>query len=114
MHKITQQDKINLLKFLGEYCPTCSLEEQRSFDTPQDVFDLKDRLVEDGLWNKFYNFSHEFWLHNRDCRYDKDDKGDFVKFIGRSSFINWIFRTTDEHGEPHFARLCCEFLEGRK
>jgi len=87
-------------------CParTCwSCEHQRSdyrtFSTYQDLGDCMEKLVEKGLWEAFESFCTKRWVSEKS---------------GIRNFNVWLFRPTDESGNPHFCRLCAEFLEGLK
>ncbi len=106
---MTDTQRKMLTEWLGERWLTnqeCidSYASNRCFDTWQDVGDCKDKLVEKGLWDDFLN-----WI----CRkvvgigYYSDSKSPLLTVFG----VTWLFRPTDESGQPHFCRLVAEFLK---
>jgi hypothetical protein len=59
------------------------------FTSPQDFFDLKDKLVEKRLWHKFMNYSETIWRLSP-IEFDQDDDdGD-----ARSSIANWLINVS--------------------
>ncbi len=100
----------------GNMCIHCNknisnLYSWRTFLTPNDQQACKDKLVEKEMWHEFQAFTanSDSWLAKPidGDLYDEDATWD-------SDFELWLFRPTDESGEPHFCRLVAEFLEGRK
>ena len=54
---MTESDKKLLTEFLGEGADWNSYKyERRTFDTWQDLGDLKEKLVELGRWDEFENY----------------------------------------------------------
>ena len=82
------------------------LKSNRTFTTYQDLGDVKDKLVEKGLWRKFWWFSFE-----KESKARKLASGEVFSF---SEWDAWLFRPTDESGNPHFCRLVSLFLEETK
>lgn len=72
---------------------------ERTFLTWQDLGDCKDKLVEKGLWKKFYWFAV--------------GKAQEFKILDSPDTDKWLFRPTVD-GEAHFCRLVAEFLKGEK
>ena len=81
---LTDDQKKRLTEFLGEYychpdncnnnceryktttSPLCiDPISFRTFTTPQDMMDLKDRLVEKGMWEQFEQFSFWKWVGDK-------------------------------------------------
>ena len=78
----------------------------RTFLTPADVFAVKDAIVKMGKWTGTGGFmtfaSNEF--HNKH----------FHHAISFGTFEDWLFRTVNEKGEPHFCQLAVDWRkEGR-
>jgi hypothetical protein len=73
------------------------VQESRQFDTWQDLGDVKDKLVEKGLWYDFSLFA--------------DNQCESLDW--RDVYV-WLFNPLDEQGNPHFCRLVAEYLEERK
>lgn len=69
---------------------------QRTFTTPQDVFDCKDKLVETGKWFVFFKQVRNEWKDSLNYSFGDYDEDDYPE---------WLFRTTNEQGEPHFCKL---------
>lgn len=101
--KLTTQEKRDLLIFLDEYCPACSIDEQRSFQTLQDRHDLAVALGKKGLWGGFLQFSKgEFEIETN------SDRSTLQQYYG--DFIYWLMVSELER----FAWLCCQFTKGEK
>jgi hypothetical protein len=79
----------------------------RTFLTYQDLGDVKEKLVEKGLWSSFLIYAICKFQDERGLGaggYTKDIPGLFI----------WFLCPLDEQGNPHFCRLVAEFLEGQK
>jgi hypothetical protein len=74
----------------------------RDFLTWQDLGDCKEALVREGLWDRFSDYSYDIY----------EDSGSVLGAL-EFGFTAWLFRPTDESGEPHFCRLAAEFIKGR-
>ena len=123
---LTEDQKRLLTEFLGECwhefskdvegfdgpCVKCrtwrSSSIVRTFLTYQDLGDVKDKLVEKGLWAAFLEY---VICQNKGYKdewfFQDEDTNIFLNPAG----INWIFRPLNEQGNPHFCRLAAEFLE---
>jgi len=66
-----------------------------TFTTWQDLGDVKEKLVEKGMWDRFEWFAYE----------------SFKPQWKVSDFIAWLFRPVNDQGEPHFCQLVADFLE---
>jgi hypothetical protein len=108
-HEIT--DNIPKGRMGHGYCPKCNNtfmgtamhiamydpdDFYRTFDTWQDVGDLKEALVKAGKWDDFEYDMKRRWVRD-------------VTAVQAS--VPWLFRPTDENGDPHFALLVAEWLE---
>ena len=124
---MTDDDRKLLTEFLGEtwHEPTalsmkypdfknscvCGAEgwpepcKNRTFTSPTDVFEVKDKIVEMGLWREFENAAYHTWLVG-------EQPAPFGE--GVASYISWIFRTVNEQGEPHFCQLVADWWKTRK
>jgi hypothetical protein len=71
--------------------------QNRTFITAQDMMDLKERLVEKGMWPKFWYYSHEVWLPIIDINKFRPD--------GFVTFINWLLNP------PRFCKLLADLLK---
>jgi hypothetical protein len=97
---MTEDDKKRLSEFLGECypewpvdsmlhhspfpvhgwasCLKCGVtsenhrEGNRTFTTPQDMVDLKDKLVENGMWDEFYSNLHISFSNSRQFHQAED------------------------------------------
>jgi hypothetical protein len=80
-------------------CRTCNnkIRAHRQFTTAQDMMDLKDKLVEKGMWSQFWYYSHEVWLPIIDINKFRPD--------GFVTFINWLFNP------PRFCKLVADLLK---
>jgi hypothetical protein len=107
-------DRRRLTEFLGE--PWWGLEglvyvggvyvepkHNRSFLTPQDLHDVKDKLVEKGIVNDFYGFSFEVFKGEYNQRHYNEEVD------GLGIFLTWLFRPVNEGG-AHFCQLAADFL----
>ena len=113
--KLTDEDKRRLYVFLDEKCghegrnwfllpcPKCS---PRSFVTPDDVYALINKLAKDGMWRKFYSYAQYKYMEATPFYWQISDGA------SASACTEWLFRLTDENGDPHFASLFNEFLKG--
>lgn len=114
---LTEDQRKTLTEFLGECwhsfrssmyysfpdrCLDCgkliTSLDRRSFLTYQDLGDVKDALVKKGLWDSFY---WKEWCYYAD---EVPNSG------GEAEFTAWLFCPADENDNPHFCRLCSEFL----
>lgn len=77
-------------------------KKNRTFDTWQDLGDVKDALVKEGLWSDFYMFAT--------IRY-KDHFLFLWKDVAEHEVSCWLFNPTDNEGKVHFCHLVAEFLE---
>jgi len=80
--------------FWNWLCHKCEKEmmiqvPHRTFSTWQDVGDVKEKLVEMGRWDEFYN-----WMMLMEDASAVESKA-----------VAWLFRCTNEQGEPHFCKL---------
>ena len=73
----------------------------RTFTTPHDTFALKDKLIDIGKWWAFESYCWEKVWEQKWCYQDKI----------YPSFAFWLFRLTDENGDPHFSSLVSTFLK---
>lgn len=70
--------------------------KRRTFDTPDDMVALKDRLVEKGEWDSFSFYAFSKWDH----------KDPSIKMV-RWYFTDWLINPTC------FCNLVGEWLKGR-
>ncbi len=113
---LTESQKKALTEYIGEplydttydeveYCGVKVYKALRTFTTGNDMVAVKEAIVKRGEWGSFYLFARNpFELEalvpcddgDEDATYDSD-------------YSAWLFRPTDEAGEPHFCRLVCEW-----
>jgi hypothetical protein len=75
----------------------------RTFTAPDDVFAVKDAIVKMGRWEEFLEFAAEAASGCFIIRIEK--KLNFYPF----TFIDWLFRTVNEKGDPHFCQLAVDW-----
>jgi hypothetical protein len=92
----------------------------RTFATWPDLGAVMEALVKQEKWIDFVQFCEPRWLSPRmDSELKKSmlHTGKSITVIIREThaeFYVWLFRPTDENGEPHFCRLVAEWMEGEK
>lgn len=74
--------------------------DNRTFTTWQDLGDVKEKLVEKGMWEEFYWYARDAWEESHILNRES------------SEFSSWLFRPINEKGEPHFCRLVAEKGKG--
>ncbi len=75
----------------------------RTFATWSDLGAVKEAIVKKGEWIAFHCFCRQMWL-DKTASFRIDLIPDSY-----SEYTLWLFRPTDEAGEPHFACLVCEW-----
>ncbi len=78
------------------------LTTNRTFLTGNDMVAVMEAIVKKGEWRGFLKYVEDEFEKVRD-----------VNLSWTEAFLAWLFRPTDEAGEPHFCRLVCEW-KGRE
>jgi hypothetical protein len=81
----------------------------RTFLTWQDVGDVKDKLVEKGMWREFENHAYSLGGYEGPAAMSDIIDGKYVVYYP-SEFTVWLFRPVNEKGEAHFCQLAVDFL----
>jgi hypothetical protein len=93
--KMKDDDKKFLTEWMGEEWFPKLIYSNRTFTTWQDLGDLKDKLVEEGLWRKFEKFAVMAFYAPRGP--------DTLE-----GFTDWLFNPI------RLPELVAEFLKGRR
>jgi hypothetical protein len=75
----------------NEWCDLAHFEQNRTFDNYEDFGALKDKLVENGVWDAFDTFAFDSWI-------ESEVKG---------TYSEWLFR-------PESCGLVAEYLKQKE